>query len=300
MKPNSHKVEVDSVRPGLSIFGGFFFLLLVFSLPGCSYFVSSATNDLAANISRAVLDSDDLKTVEAGLPAYLLMMDGMVEAHPEDDDLLQAAATLNGAYAGLFAKDGRRAQRLTDKALNYGFRAICVNRPQICRARKERFRVFEPAVKQTGREDVPKLYALGTAWAGWIQAHREDMNAVADLPRVEAIMRRVVELDESYEGGVAHMYLGAMSILVPPALGGNPKAAEKHFTQAIKLSQGKNLMAKVVYAEKYARMMFDRKLHDRLLKDVLKADPKVPGYTLMNTYAQERARKLLAGADDYF
>jgi hypothetical protein len=299
MKPTAKTIGAGRVRPGPWVTGGLF-LLLVFSLPGCSYIVSSAANDMAANISRAVLDNNDLKTVATGLPAYLLMIDGMVEAHPEDDDLLQAAATLNGAYAGLFVKEGQRAQRLTDKALDYAFRAICVSRPQICRTRKERFRVFEPAVQQTGRKDVPKLYALGAAWAGWIQAHREDMNAIADLPRVEAIMQRVVELDAPYDGGAAHMYLGAMSIVVPPALGGNSQAAEKHFKQAIKLSEGKNLIVKVVYAEKYARILFDRKLHDRLLKEVLAANPNVPGYTLMNTYAQERARELLAGADEYF
>ena len=59
-------------------------------------------------------------------------------------------------------------------------------------------------------------------------------------------------------------------------------------------------MAKVFYAESYARMIFDRELHDRLLTEVLSADPQAPGLTLMNTIAQEQARALMESADDYF
>ena len=54
------------------------------------------------------------------------------------------------------------------------------------------------------------------------------------------------------------------------------------------------------YAHTYARLMFDRPLHDRLLKEVMAADPAVPGYTLNNVLAQQQARQLLNSADDYF
>ena len=46
--------------------------------------------------------------------------------------------------------------------------------------------------------------------------------------------------------------------------------------------------------------MFDRKLHDRLLREVLDAKTHVPGYTLMNTLAQKEARELLKSGEDYF
>ena len=59
-------------------------------------------------------------------------------------------------------------------------------------------------------------------------------------------------------------------------------------------------MVKVMYADQYARLLFERKLHDELLLEVLDADAKAPGLTLMNTVAKERARRLLDTADDYF
>jgi hypothetical protein len=46
--------------------------------------------------------------------------------------------------------------------------------------------------------------------------------------------------------------------------------------------------------------MYERELHDELLREVLAADPHVPGYTLTNVLAQRDASGLLASADDYF
>ncbi|MBW1688684.1 MAG: hypothetical protein JRS35_26945, partial [Deltaproteobacteria bacterium] len=48
------------------------------------------------------------------------------------------------------------------------------------------------------------------------------------------------------------------------------------------------------------RLVFDRPLHDRLLGEVVEADPHARGFTLSNVLAQEEAALLLAGGDDYF
>ena len=54
------------------------------------------------------------------------------------------------------------------------------------------------------------------------------------------------------------------------------------------------------FARGYARLLYERELHDELLNEVLAADPNVRGFTLTNVMAQEDAVKLLASADDYF
>ncbi|HEX6930398.1 MAG TPA: TRAP transporter TatT component family protein, partial [Gammaproteobacteria bacterium] len=78
------------------------------------------------------------------------------------------------------------------------------------------------------------------------------------------------------------------------------EAAREHFERAIEISHGHNLGAKVALAENYARLVFDRELHDRVLREVVAADARVSGFTLMNVIAQQRAQELLASADDYF
>jgi hypothetical protein len=114
------------------------------------------------------------------------------------------------------------------------------------------------------------------------------------------MMQRVVALDESYQQGGAHLYLGVLETLLPPALGGRPEKGREHFLRAIEISQGRDLMAKVVFARSYARLVFDRELHDALCHEVLEAEPEAPGLTLTNLLAQQEARQLLDDSPDFF
>lgn len=275
-------------------------LLCALLLAGCRALLSSATVDMTADLSKAILNNNDLATVESGAPAYLLMVDSLLYRDPESEPLLREAASIYTAYTDVFVKDVARAQKLTDKALGYALKAVCVGRAQACSLRRKDFKEFEKIVSALKQKDVPSLYALGSAWSAWIQVRRQDWNAVADIVRVETIMQRVVVLDEFYQDGAAHLYLGVLSSLIPPALGGKPETGRRHLERALEISRNKNLMVKVMYARHYARLMFDRDLHDRLLNEVLAADPDVPGYVLANTLAQKQALELLESADDYF
>jgi len=277
-------------------------LLLVSALhlSGCSYFLSSATSKMTDNLSAAVLDQDDPATVRDGAPAYLIALDGLIEGNPESERLLLAGAQLYGAYAGAFVDDPERASRLTLRARRYGERALCERDRPLCEAASGSYDDFVSLLGETDAEDLPALYGLGSAWASWVQANAGDWNAIADLPKLQALMERVVALDDAYEDGSAHLYLGVLHTLRPASLGGKPELGRQHFERAIEISRGRNLMAKVLFASQYARLVFDRPLHDRLLDEVIEADPHVHGFTLSNVLAQEEAALLLAGGDDYF
>lgn len=267
---------------------------------GCAGLVSSATGRLAGNVSSAILNQDDVATVRDGAPAYLLMIDGLIEGEPGSESLLLSGARLYGAYAAAFVDDPDRARRLAGKARNYAHRALCVRQPGLCAAATAPFDDFAGRLSDAGPADVPALYGFAAAWAGWIQANPDDWAAVADLPKVEAAMARVAALDEAYDRGGAHLYLGVLATLRPESLGGRPEEGRTHFERADALADGRNLMAKVLFARHYARLVFDRDLHDRLLREVVEADPREPGLTLSNVLAREEARALLAGAEDYF
>ncbi|MFP4033621.1 MAG: TRAP transporter TatT component family protein [Desulfococcaceae bacterium] len=264
---------------------------------GC---VSRITGRLADGLSGAIADHPDPATVRDGGPAYLLMVDGLLRNDPENANLLRSAAELYATYADAYVDEPERVQTLTERGLDYGLRAVCVSEAAVCGLREMAFSAFESALTETDEGDVPSLFALGAAWAAWIQARRDDWNAVAEISRVEAVMNRVVALDEGYRDGGGHLYLGALATLAPPALGGRPEEGRAHFERAIRLSGGKNLMAKVLFARHYARTVFDRELHDRLLREVLAADPEAEGFALSNRLAKEEAEALLAGSEAYF
>nr|UXE46171.1 hypothetical protein Hi04_10k_c5801_00029 [uncultured bacterium] len=262
--------------------------------------LNAATKRVADGLAKAVLNENDLATARDGLPSYLLVVDGLIISSPDNADLLSAGARLYSTYATNFVTDPERAQRLSEKARTYAKQRLCIDVEDLCNKLEKPLDEFDKSLSKTDAEDVPALYGYGEAWASWIQTHSGDWSAIADLPKVKAIMQRVVELNENYEHGNAHLYLGVIASQVPQDMGGKPEDGRLEFERAIRLSEGQNLIAKVLYAKYYARLTFDRDLHDRLLHEVLASTAEVDGMVLSNTIAKQQAQTLLKTADDYF
>jgi len=273
------------------------------SLGGCASVVRNASDRFASNLGSAVLNNEDPATVRDGLPSYLLLLDSLVagqgtDAKPDPSTLL-AAAKLNSAYGGNFTGDDKaRARRLSKKAFDYAKRATCLQDAALCSALEADPDAFSKVVAADQNTDL--MYVLAGSWAGYLQANSEDWGAIADLPKIQSLLERVVALDPVHDQGQAWTYLGVLNSLRPEAIGGKPAEGRRDFEKAIELSGGRNLYAKTMFAEFYARLMFDQELHDKLLNEVISADPVAPGFTLMNTLAQDRARKLLESGKDYF
>ena len=149
-------------------------------------------------------------------------------------------------------------------------------------------------------KDAGALYTFALSWIAYIRAHSDDYSALARLPQVEASLMRVQELEPGYQQTNVEHYLGILNTIRPPALGGKFDEGLAHFERAVTLSGGRDLSIKVDFARFYARTLYDRELHDRLLNEVIEADPVQEGYTLFNTLAQQDARELLNTAGDYF
>lgn len=265
-------------------------------LNGCAGF--GAMTDA---LSRAALNQQDAAIVRDGIPPYLILVDSLILDDPDDSELLLAAARLNGAYASAFLADPQRQKLMSAKALDYARRALCEELEEVCAASGGPLSAYQGALAEVdGSDELPYLYGYAVAWAGWVQANSGNWQAIADLPKIQASIERVLALDDTYDYGNAHVYMGVLLTLRPESLGGQPEAARMHFERALTISGRRNLMAMVLYAQKYARLVFDRELHDRLLREVLAADVEQPGLTLANTLAQQQARGLLDGSDDYF
>lgn len=262
---------------------------------GCA---SLSTSRLATNLSNAMLNQTDPEIVRHGAPAYLLLLDSFIAESPDDQDLLYAGAKLYGAYAGGLVSDPERRKHLTQKALDYAKQAFCQDQSTICDNADKPFEQFNLALQQAQDLELNGLYLYGASWAGWIQAHSDDWNAVADLAKVEMLLLQVVKQEPGYENGRAQLYLGVIRSQIPSALGGKPELGKQHFELAIDYSKGQDLMVKLEYARHYARLVFDKTLHDRLLNEVLQANPTHEGLTLSNIMAQQQAKTLIE--EDYF
>ena len=263
---------------------------------GCSTLIGGKAAD---TLAAAILNQDDPVLVESGVPAYLLLIDGLISQSPDNVALLSAGAQLFALYGSRFASP-ERAVTLTAKARRYGERAICLAHEPACEWRGASYQRVVEELEAVGKKDIGPLYSYAVSWLSNLDATSEDWTAVAELPWVEAVLARALALDETYENGALHGYLGILNSLRPPALGGQPDVARQHFERALELSGGRDLSIKVEYARRYARLVFDQELHDRLLTEVLNAPVEAPLYTLFNVMAKQEAQTLLATSKEYF
>jgi hypothetical protein len=127
------------------------------------------------------------------------------------------------------------------------------------------------------------------------------MEALADLPRVEWMMRRSLEIDEGFYYGGPHLFMGIWYASRPPIAGGDLEKAKEHFLKAIDLGHGEFLMASVYFAQHYARKAQDKSLFVSTLQKVVETPAHVsPELTLVNTVAKKRAQQLLDRVDQFF
>jgi len=275
-------------------------LLIVMGLSSCGQMIANAKKEFADDLSATILEFDDPETIKKGVPTYLILVSSMIKGDPENPELLESGAQLYGAYASSFTDTNASRKALAQRSYMYASKAMCIRHPSFCDVKDVSYFEFEKRLQLIEQSEAEHLFIFISSWVSVIEANSADWNAVAELPKVKAGIQRVLDIDETVHNGNAHLYMAVMESLLPPALGGKPELAKKHFERAIAISGQKNLMAKVLYAEKYARMMFDRKLHDRLLKEVIEAETGEGDQVLINTLAKQKAAELLAGADDYF
>jgi len=292
--------------------------IIIFSqiMTGCSLSISN----FSENISKSVKSNNDTATVMQALPAYIVLLDGLIESDPEDEDTLLASSKLMNAYTGLLSADlemlsaessknknlyyenklKRQQQLLSQKSLKRVSKAICLYDENLCGITSIKFSEFAERIKNTDSDDIDILYQLATSWASWLQVNTHDWNAMAQLPQIKLLMETVISYDENWDNAGANMYLGVLNSFIPKTLGGNPELGKDYFETAIKLTKGENQMAKVLYAQYYARLTFNETLHERLLSEVLDYKKSQTKFILINTIAVQKAKALQASAKDYF
>lgn len=288
-------------RNSMGIFSIFFTLAIAAAcIPNKQMTVGSAAM-LLEDVANSANKQSDLRIVREGMPAYLMLIDGMVEAVPDNGRLLITAAQAYASFASAFVEDAdtEYARALYEKAKKYALHAL--EQRGLQHPLSKPFDDFEQALNRLGKDDVPYMFWTATCWGSWIRLSLGSMAAVAELPRVEALMKRVLVLDEQFYFGGPHLFMGMWFASRPKIAGGDLTRAQYHFQKALEFSQGKFLMTQVYYADQYARKTFDRKLFVTTLQNVLESPvDKTPQLTLLNTVAHKRAKELLEQVDAYF
>lgn len=244
----------------------------------------------------------DLATIEAAIPGNLLLMRGLCESGGGDDGLWALTTQLYFAYAMGFIEDTDpdRARLLYAEGLRLGREGLW---------KQEWFRQAEQAgplpdpesLRKMEREDVPLLFWTVANWAGWVGVSLSDPEAVAQLPRAQVYLERILELQPEYFEGMPHAMAGAMMTIRPRMFGGDPEGGREHFEQAFRISERRMLMFQVLYARHYCRQVLDEECFDQTLREVLESSPDLnPEYRLFNEVARRQAGHLMEIRDELF
>jgi hypothetical protein len=265
------------------------------------FFIGCAVCGFFFGLGVAISVHYDPETVRAAAPAYMILADAMILADERDPDNLISGAKLYTAYYAAFSDDPERGKKLTRRAFNYASKALCIEYEDTCGMEGMKPKeIAEILSSLDSEDDIVYLHAYATAWLAWMQARSDQMTVLARLPKVQMVIEHILKVDEEFDRGSTHLYAGIIKTLRPPAFGGKLEEGKAHFLRALELSNGENLSAKVELARRYARMLYDRELHDKLLNEVIEAGAAAKGLTLSNTIAKEAAHKLLESGEEYF
>jgi hypothetical protein len=272
---------------------------------GCVTIDRYALRMTAAMLERgrkAALEEPDYQLGRDAVASQLKLIETMLVSEPENPTLRRLAAEGFCGYAFLFVEDAepQRAKGLYLRGRDHALAALSLKSVFIGLKDKSSEDV-EKALKWAKKEDVPDLFWAASGWGGMINLSKDDASALADLPKVVLLMKRVYELDPTFHYGGADLFFGVYYASRPPILGGDPAKAKVHFDWAHKITRGQYLMTHVLNARWYAVAVQDRELFKQLLTKVAESPAgALPEARLTDEAAKRKASMYLEKIDDYF
>jgi hypothetical protein len=254
-------------------------------------------------------EETDPDLVKESLPFGLKTLEGLQRASPQNPHLLLALSTGFAGYA-LLLKDeadrlgaNRREEAQSERgrasahymrARDYALSLLEQRHPGL---REELIRDPARALASTGLEDVSALYLAGATWAAALSADKSNLALLGELPIAATLVRRVLDLDESYRNGAAHEFFISYEGGRP---GGSKDAARRHYERALALSEGHRASVHLALAEAVAIPKQDIAEFRRLVglaRDTVDAEP---GLRLQNAIARRRAAWLAEREPELF
>lgn len=157
----------------------------------------------------------------------------------------------------------------------------------------------EEAMKNVGAEGVESMYWYASNLGKWARA-QGIAKTLGNKDRIRAAMDRCLDLDPNYFYAGPHRYFGAFYAVAPGFAGGDLNKSKDHYDKSLALAPD-YLGTKVLYADTYATKKEDRALFEKLLDEVIAADPnKIPEIAPEMKIEQEKAKQLKAKASELF
>jgi hypothetical protein len=277
--------------------------IILLTLSACSMdkMMVKASMPMIEGGIEAMNQEPDLELAEDSMPANISMLNSLISLDPENVQLHVYAAQ---AYYGLSYgfnedKNVKRADRFYQRGLKHGLIALALL--GVKDIKKTTPDELEQKLTKLDKDDVAALFWTASNWAKWIDLNRDNATGLIQLPKPTAMMQRVLELDETFYYGSAHMYFGVYYGARSPMFGGDFTKSRTHFDRAREINNNKLLIVDLLQAQYLARQTFDQNdFHQRLTSIINAPEDLYPELTLLNQIAKQKARLLLDKEDQWF
>ena len=293
-------------------------VLCIVALGGCDMakITADSTAGVFARAAPAFESYWDYDLAGEAVPATIVQLEGIARVVPDNDAILAQLSQAYVAYAYGWVEadveslefegnyDEADVQR--QRARTMYLRALDLTR--------HRIRLLNPDVDDAVRGTVEDLEAWlsgvfvdkseaevllwhGYAWGSYINAAKDDMEAVADLAYAKAFVARSIELDPDYYNAAGYTFMG---VAISSEIAADMDQAKVYFEKALATTERRALQTQVNMARHYAVKTGDRALFDKLLTEVMDAQDPLPEARLANRMARQRAALYIENADQLF
>jgi len=257
------------------------------------------TSNIIDEGMSVVYEMSDLAFAETAMPASLLQIEIFLKSDPGNKKLLLNAIEGYTGYALGFVEDEDPKMAIGHyaHARDYGISLLSL-KSEFKKGLEGNTQDLKDALLSARNEDVPALFWTANAWGSYINL-KSDIESLAQMGKVKALMSRVIELDETFYFGSAHVFLGVVE--ASKGFVGNQELAKSHFDRALEISEEKFFLSLVLYARYFAVMNDEKELFTTLLQKVLEMPGDVlPEFRLINEIAKRKARLYLDNIGDWF
>jgi hypothetical protein len=298
-------------------------LVLVASLTGCDIgkFTVNTTSKVLLRAQPSLQQEADYEMARQAIPGALKTVEGFWIVDPDNERLITILTEGYCQYGTAFVEDdwevakfakdlnaieyhNDRATKIFTRCLNYALRRLGSGWQKDIFGNAEE---LARRLKDTDSDERTPLMFAGLALGSIVNHNLTRIEMLAYLPTVQAIIERVIEMDQKrtpknlQHAALPYIALGMIHSARPKAMGGDPDKAKASFEMALQKTNNKFLLARTLMAYRVGLATNDRKFFHDQLKQVLETAPSVwPEQRLANEVAHRKARRYLSKEKELF
>jgi hypothetical protein len=292
--------------------------LCIVALGGCDVakFTADSTAGLFTRAAPAFESYWDYDLAGEAVPATIVQFEGILRVIPDNESIVAQLSQAYVAYAYGWVEadvealefEGKyeeadvqrgRARMMYLRAVDLTRHWVRLHNEDVDSAVRASVEDLEAWLRSAFVEeaDAEMLLWHGYAWGSYINAAKDDMEAIADLAYAKAFVARSIELNPDYYNAAGYVFMG---VATASEMAADMDQAKVYFEKALARTERRALQTQVNMARYYAVKTGNRELFDTLLTEVMDAQDPLPEARLANLMARERAALYIANADQLF